>query len=292
MPPQLVLSAGCPCRIATYYQTHNLKDGTYVSLLPLLQSAITHVNIAAIHINETPGDVTLNDNSPHSQIYEAFWEEVAALQSSGIKVLGMLGGAAKGSFQRLDGDAEQFENYYVPLREMVHSFRLDGLDLDVEEDMSLDGVVRLIDRLKLDFGDDFLITLAPVQTALTGGGNLSGFDYGKLEKTRGSKIAWYNAQFYCGWGNMATTDDYKAIMNAGWPPEKILTGVLSNPANCSKGYVEITTEMSVISSLIREYPKFGGVVGWEYFNSMPGGEECPWEWVEKMKIAIGMGAHC
>jgi len=281
-----------PCRIATYYQTHNLKDGTYVSLLPLLNSAITHVNIAAIHINKTPGDITLNDDPPSSDIYAGFWKEVAALQSSGIKVLGMLGGAAQGSFKRLDGDAEQFESYYVPLREMVRSFRLDGLDLDVEEVMSLDGIVRLIDRLKLDFGDGFLITLAPVQTALAGKGNLSGFDYGLLENTRGSKIGWYNAQFYCGWGDMGTTHDYEKIMKAGWPPEKVVAGVLTNPANCERGYVEITTEMSVISSLIRAYPKFGGVVGWEYFNSMPGGEQSPWEWVEKMRIAVEMGAHC
>ena len=88
------------------------------------------------------------------------------MQDIGVKVLGMLGGAAQGSFQRLDRSDGEFEAYYVPLRDMVRRHNLDGLDLDVEEPMSLNGIIRLIDRLKTDFGPEFLITLAPVATAL------------------------------------------------------------------------------------------------------------------------------
>ena len=88
------------------------------------------------------------------------------MQDIGVKVLGMLGGAAQGSFQRLDRSDVEFEAYYVPLRDMIRRHNLDGLDLDVEEPMSLNGIVRLIDRLRTDFGAEFLITLAPVATAL------------------------------------------------------------------------------------------------------------------------------
>ncbi len=114
------------------------------------------------------------------------WAELRILQASGVKVLGMLGGAARGSFTRLDGDETQFERYYLPLREMVSTYGLDGLDLDVEEEMSLGGVIRLIDRLRVDFGPGFLITLAPVAAALLNPrNNLSGFDYEALEVMRG-----------------------------------------------------------------------------------------------------------
>jgi alkaline phosphatase D len=75
----------------------------------------------------------------------------------------MLGGASAGSFAHLDG--LEFEAYYSPLKDMIAAHSLDGLDLDVEE-MSLNGVIQLIDRLKNDFGNDFLITLAPVAAAL------------------------------------------------------------------------------------------------------------------------------
>lgn len=107
----------------------------------------------------------------------------------------MVGGAAAGSFERLDGDDASFERYYGPLHDLIGAHNLQGLDLDVEESFSLNGVIRLIDRLKADFGSDFIITLAPVAAALTeGGGNLSGFNYFDLEAQRGSSIAFYNAR--------------------------------------------------------------------------------------------------
>jgi hypothetical protein len=80
-----------------------------VSLLPLItnQTGVTHAIVAAIHLNEGPGNITLNDDPPHASKYETLWGEVAWLQASGVKVLGMLGGAAKGSFERLDGPDDQ-----------------------------------------------------------------------------------------------------------------------------------------------------------------------------------------
>jgi len=95
-------------RVVVYHQTIH-RDGKYVSLLPLItnQTGVTHVIVAAIHLNEGPGNITLNDDPPHASKYETLWGEVAWLQASGVKVLGMLGGAAKGSFERLDGPDDQ-----------------------------------------------------------------------------------------------------------------------------------------------------------------------------------------
>jgi hypothetical protein len=95
-------------RVIVYHQTIH-RDGKYVSLLPLItnQTGVTHVIVAAIHLNEGPGNITLNDDPPHASKYETLWGEVAWLQASGVKVLGMLGGAAKGSFERLDGPDDQ-----------------------------------------------------------------------------------------------------------------------------------------------------------------------------------------
>lgn len=111
----------------------------------------------------------------------------------------MLGGAAKGAFAKetLDSDDDAvFERYYGAVRDMVRERQLDGLDLDVEEPFSLGGVVKLIDRLRADFGKDFVITLAPVAPALLDARrNLSGFDYEALEVMRGRDIAFYNCQF-------------------------------------------------------------------------------------------------
>ena len=93
-------------RVVLYHQTH-YSQNNFVSLLPLLTEAadlvpITHLIIAAIHLNDRPGDINLNNDPPDSSKYDGLWEEVAVMQDIGVKVLGMLGGAAQGSFQRLD----------------------------------------------------------------------------------------------------------------------------------------------------------------------------------------------
>lgn len=204
-------------------------------------------------------------------------------------MLGLLGGAAKGSFARLDLDPETFEAYYQPLKTMIATYGLDGLDLDVEEAMTLEGVIRLIDRLKADFGPQFLVTLAPVAAALMTPdprANLSGFDYEALEVMRGSSVAWYNTQFYCGWGDISNTKHYEAIIRRGFPVNKVVVGLVTNPGN-GGGFVPFEIVQEVFATLRERFAGFGGVMGWEYFNSLPGNGE-PWRWAEFMGRACGV----
>ena len=273
-------------RVILYHQTHHLpENGQPVSLLPLItnRTGVTHIIVAALHLNEGSGNITLNDHNPSHEGFNALWAESAWLQATGVKVLGMLGGAAKGTFARLDGnDVESFESYYGPLRDVIRAHRLDGLDLDVEEEMALHAIVRLIDRLRADFGRAFLITLAPVATALLPAQpHLSGFDYFELERTRGHEIAWYNTQFYCGWGDASTTLWYDAIMTAGWKPEKVVFGLVTHP-DLGAGHIDLSQMNSVLMTLRSRYPKFGGVMGWEYFKALPGARAGPWEWASSM----------
>lgn len=273
-------------KIVCYYQTHFL-DGEFVSILPLVRerTGATHVVLAAIHLNKKAGDVTLNDDPYKSSKYDVLWDEIRQIQQDGVKVLGMLGGAAQGSFSRLDGNIDQFRSYYEPLRDMVSWTGLDGLDLDVEEAMSFAGIIRLIDNLKVDFGTDFIITLAPVATALQGQQNLAGFDFEALEKAFGHKIAWYNTQFYCGWGDLRSIDDYEKIAIRGWPLHKVIVGMVTNPANCA-GWVSEQEIRKTLTTMIKKYPAFGGVMGWEYFNSITDNskeeDHTPWKWAALM----------
>ncbi|SLM39206.1 chitinase [Lasallia pustulata] len=268
-------------RIVCYHQMH-YYEGKFVSMLPLLDTGVTHVIIAAIHINSTD-DISLNDDRYNDPKNEPLWTEVRTLQRNGVKVLGMLGGAHQGSFTKLDGDIESFEAHYKLLYEMVKWIGLDGLDLDAEEAMSLAAIIRLIDRLKWDFGREFLITLASVATAMRGQQNLSGFDYEALEKAFAANIAWYNTMFYCGWGCMESTKDYDRIVARGWPAEKIVVGLVTNPVNCA-GWVADRPLRETLTALKKKYPGFGGVMGWEYFNSMTeeDGEGKPWCWAQFM----------
>ncbi|KAI8932566.1 hypothetical protein NX059_010742 [Plenodomus lindquistii] len=231
-------------------------------------------------------------------MFSELWSEVQLLQACGVKVMGMLGGAAKGSYMRMGGGDADFEAHYLPLREMLRTAKLDGLDIDVEEDVAIHTVTRLIMRLRGDFGPNFLITLAPVASALIPNPfvldailplnshpqchtapslihptlpHLSGFSYPDLERSiYGREIAWYNTQFYGGWGNARSTAWYDRIIEAGWSPERVVLGTLTNPRDGSD-YVSLSTLAEVTAKLLDKYQGagggFGGVMGWEYANS-------------------------
>jgi len=102
-----LLPLGQGPRVIVYHQTHH-QNGKVVSVLPLIteQTGVTHVIIAAIHLNDGPY-ITLNDDPPSAEKFKTLWSEVAWLKASGVKVLGMLGGAAKGSYAKLDGHQTQ-----------------------------------------------------------------------------------------------------------------------------------------------------------------------------------------
>lgn len=166
------------------------------------------------------------------------------------------------------------------------SHRLDGIDLDVERSDKLANIVTLIQRLRTDFGKDFIITLAPVASALKGESNLSGFDYKALEQNYGDEIGWYNAQFYSGFGSMSDPTDYNAIVtNCPLDPSRLVAGTLSNKSN-GTGWVELNTVKSTVRQLLRKYgDSFGGIAAWEYYNSEPDTDE-PWTWAAVMGVAM------
>ncbi|KAJ7188697.1 endo-beta-N-acetylglucosaminidase [Mycena filopes] len=275
-------------RVAVYYQTQydksmpsNSAFGHYVSPLPLL-SVITHLFLAAFHINSDKS-VHLNDNVPEAPLFAQMWQDLGQMQAAGVKVIGMLGGAAPGTYTLLS--ATNFNTYYPILSNYISEFNLDGMDLDVEQSTPLSVIENLITHLKSDFGADFIITLAPVATAMTEGSNLSGFDYVALDAQMGSSIAWYNAQFYSGFGTLFPDTQYINIINAGWDPSRLVASVLTSPAN-GGGYISPDQVVSSVKDLAAKYGfNFGGINGWEYFNSNPDPTQ-PWEWAQEMAAAM------
>ncbi|KAJ4291252.1 hypothetical protein N0V88_006253 [Collariella sp. IMI 366227] len=255
-------------RLVLYHQTTHTNNSHPISILPLISNpriALSHLIVAAFHVNPN-GTIHLNDHPPSHPHYDTLWQETRALQSAGVKVLGIVGGAARGSFTKHTFDSTRtctFEKAYALLHNTVTTYDLDGLDLDVEEPMSLRGIIRLVRRLRTDFGPDFLITLAPVATALVRtntqavercrrgargreGANLSGFSYFFLNHDVGQHISFYNVQFYNGFGtvscsadsNTNTSNTFDEIVDAGWDPRKIVIGQLTSPGNGGCGFVE------------------------------------------------------
>lgn len=279
-------------RLVIYYQTTHDSAGNPISMLPLVQEqgiALTHLIVCSFHISTT-SVIHLNDYPPDDARFQTLWNETIIMKNSGVKVMGMVGGAAAGSFSSATLDAPDnatFETYYGQLHDTIQQYGLQGMDLDVEQSMSQSGITRLVARLNADFGDDFIITLAPVASALENGGNLSGFDYETLEAAAVSPtsgldmIDFLNAQFYSGFGTMASSSDFERIVANGWDPAEIVAGQLTAPSN-GGGYTAISSLNATVVKLVETYGTIGGIMGWEYFNSDPGGLSAPWEWAQEM----------
>ncbi|KAJ7113695.1 endo-beta-N-acetylglucosaminidase [Mycena crocata] len=286
MNSSLVAEAGH--RVAVYYQTQydtslipDTPFGHYVSPLPLI-TIITHLLLAAFHINFDDVSVHLNDFVPEAPFFDQMWTDIAVMQSQGIKVIGMLGGAAPGTYTCLT--PELFDTYYPVLAHYIERYNIDGLDLDVEQFTPIEDIIHLILRLKHDFGDDFIITLAPVASALIEGANLSGFDYIELEQRVGHHISWYNAQFYSGFGSFFPDQNYLDIVNfgKGLHPSRLVATTLTNPDG-NFGFISIDEVVASVKSLAQKQDfDFGGVAGWELWNSLPGGHEQPYLWAKLM----------
>ncbi|MEV0443310.1 hypothetical protein AB0I84_39810 [Streptomyces spectabilis] len=121
---------------------------------------MTDVIVAAVHLNDVNGPykpVHLNDDPPNAAKFDQMGRDLKTLQGQDV---------------------------HARPRDFIRQY-----GLDVEERMSLSGIERVIDALRREFGPGFLITLAPVGSALSGGGNLSGFDYERLYRDRGGAIA-------------------------------------------------------------------------------------------------------
>ena len=271
-------------RLVLYAQTHHTPGGEPISLLPLLthSTGVTHVIVAAVHLNDG-AQLTLNDDPPSAPKFTQLWSEVATLQARNVPVLAMLGGAAKGTYARLSAS---FDLYFPILASFIRTHNLSGIDLDVEEPTSIYSIIQLIDALRATFGPSFIITLAPVLTALLPlQPHLSGFSYRILDALRGRDIAWYNVQLYNGWADASSPNAYQAAVACGWDPRRVVLGQLTAPTN-GHGFIPLPRLADTIAKLrawCAGYPGisgegFGGVMGWEYFNSAPAGEARPWEW--------------
>ena len=228
-------------RLVIYFQTtHNATTNDTISMLPLITEhhiSVTHLLISTFHLSGPVDEIRLNDfRADHPRFY-TLWNETLIMQKAGVKVMGTIGGEARGAFneQHLDSpDETTFELHYGRLAGAIRQYKLQGMDLDVEERMSQYGITRLVIRLNADFGDDFIISMSPVPEALYESDNISGFDYWELDWITTTVIGkpmidFMNGQFYySGVGRgMANTQEFDRVIDHGWDPARIVTSQMT-----------------------------------------------------------------
>lgn len=195
----------------------------------------------------------------------------------------------------------QFYAFYHPLLKLIKQYNLDGLDIDIEERVSLSVPLRLLNALYRDLGPSFILTMTPIASALLSSPsdpendetNLSGFSYHQLDTLAtvpGSStklIHWFNAMFY---GHFPKgPPHYEDVIEAGWEPERVIMGVLDCADDGQpNGFLRIERLGERVGELRGLYERFGGVAGWEYFDAggsdkgEDGAKVENWEWVKRV----------
>lgn len=241
-------------KIIYYYQTFSsLKK------LSSLKLSNTYVYVSSLHFgkdDEGNRYLHLNDDNPDHQ--SSLWDDVKLASEKGVNILVMLGGAG-GAYTSFFENEESFNAYYKLLYLFLKKYPfIKGIDLDVEENVDILYIIRLIAKLDRDFGQDFIISMAPVVGAMeTDYPGMGGFNYKTLYNTmEGRRINWFNVQCYGDY----THEIYKNIINNGYPPDKIVFGMLGDNYD-SNSFKIVLDEITKIKNI---YHNMSGVMIWEY----------------------------
>ena len=208
--------------ICYYYQT-------FIGLEGVLQNPgiVDVINVSAIHFGRKSGSnrpyINLNDHEPDDPIFDQMWKETAQAHQQGTNIHLMLGGAGT-AYQVLFSNF----NLFYPLLKNTIKLRswITGIDLDIEEPVTLENTKMLIKQLRQDFGKEFKITMAPLSSSLiSNGSGMSSFSYKELfNSSEGDEISWFNVQAY---GDFSINCFDQMVQN-GYPASKLVYGMESS----------------------------------------------------------------
>ena len=236
-------------KIIYYYQTFCGLD----KIINDPDNNVSHIHVSSIHFDND--EIHLNDNSPYSSVFDNLWKELQMITlKKNITVVLMVGGAG-GAYAELFSD---FEKYYKMLYDLISKYNntIKGIDLDIEETVDIENVILLIKRIKKDFGSEFIISMAPIESSMEyDSEGMGGFVYKKLFKSVGSSIDYFNVQCYYDYSE----ETFNRIVKNGYPADKINMGMMSYQYN--------NTIPKIINNL--QNNKLGGVFDWEYNDAIP-----------------------
>jgi hypothetical protein len=252
-------------KIIYYYQTFIGLD----DLLSKSTNVVTHIHLSSIHFgtDQNKPYIHLNDYSPDNHRFDSVWSDLEKCVSKDIKVVLMIGGAG-GGYSSLFSDYDTYKDLlFNTIKQYNHI--ISGVDLDIEEFVDYDNVIQLIKDIKTEFGNDFSISMAPLQQSIeTDSIGMGGFSYKKLYKSEvGKYIDYFCVQFYSCFSEM----NFDNCVNNGYSPEMIVMGMLTG-----MDYDNIKHEVADTSKKYKE--QFGGVFVWEYYDAPPKGSINPAYW--------------
>lgn len=214
------------------------------------------IYLSSFHFGTEDGKpyIHLNDHSPYEQ--PDVWNEMKSVHASGARILITLGGAG-GAYSQLFAS---FDEYYALLGNVIRAFPfISGIDLDVEESTTLVQIRQLIACLDRDYDREFIVTMAPIASAMVSDlPGLGGFVYKELYKTEeGKRINWFNVQAYGSFDKRT----FDSIVENGYPPSIVVLGMLGDEYDDHAFVQKACEELFCITS---SHPDALGAALWEY----------------------------
>ena len=254
-------------RICYYYQT-------FCGLDKLLDNPniVDTIILASIHFgNNKDGSpyIHLNDLEPDNKKFDTVWSQTKILSETHNKEIILMVGGAGGAYSDLFA---KYNIYYPMLVQTIKSHNwIKGIDLDIEEYVSIDNVKMLIRDINKDFGNDFVITMAPLAGSLMSDQpGMGGFIYKTLYTSdEGQFITRFNVQAYGSY----SFETFQEMVNNGYPADKLVLGMVSGQFNKDT----FQTALDEIKKIMETFRYIGGVFNWEYFDSPPNSQD-PSEW--------------
>jgi hypothetical protein len=224
----------------------------------------THVIISALHMHCEGGKYSmyLND-TPVEQVGAAFWAVVARLRGARVTVTGLLAGAGNGTWDCIKKNPPQAMAVLKALTDAP--YQLQGFDLDWETGPYDPGVMANVTNLLAAARPGMVITHAPTPDLLP--------TYTpSFWKAVGTNLAWINVQWY---GDSTLVQDYSDFVTgktsgATVDPSRVVVGatVVTQPGVEYTDLCQLMTMVTTIQKKPGIGPKFGGVAGWEFTQTV------------------------
>ena len=262
-------------KVCYYYQT-------FIGLDAILENPdiIDTIIVSSIHFGNN-GDgspyIHLNDLEPSNKEFDTLWTQTKTLATTHNKEIILMLGGAGGAYSALFA---KYAIYYPMLIDTIKSHSwISGIDLDIEEYVSIDDIKMLIRDINAEFGDNFVITMAPLAGSLMiDKSGMGGFIYKDLYNSpEGKCITRFNVQAYGSY----TFKTFETIVNNGYPAKKIVLGMESGQFNTD----DFKDALNEIKYLADTYQDIGGVFSWEYCNSPPNPND-PSDWARLMSACF------
>lgn len=256
-----------PGRNIVYYQT--IQD-TYSQAL--LSAPASHVYIAAVHVHQDRS-FWLNDDPIEGTRYQSLWAQwVPRWIGAGKSVLLLLGGAGNGTWDTILADIKGTPPGSEPvtvatIRRLVQTYRLTGVDLDVETYAGslVDLATTVVGQLRT-WVPGITVTMSPVESQVA--------DCDTIQGDTGGALGWANIQIYCD-PNLATTYQGYLAGCQHLDAQHLVAAVDLDPG-CCDSQAQMCTYAGQVFQLAAKFPDFGGTAMWEYYDAFRNPYAAPW----------------